>query len=558
MTTQPKISVQDIDHLGIIAGIIDEMGLVEQINELLGRHPKEVVSAGHVVKAMILNGLGFVSAPLYLFEQFFVGKATEHLIGEGVQPEHLNDDRLGRVLDQLYLAGLSQVFIRVALQAARRFGVKTRSVHLDSSSFHLHGEYTNTGSELTKAQAATEQPLAEQDWEAEPKPIHITYGYSRDHRPDLKQFVLDLICTADGDVPLFLRVADGNEVDKAVFAKLMKEFQQQWTFEKVQVLVADSALYSKDNLVLLGNLPWISRVPETVAEAKQLLQGVSAREFVASSLEGYRVAMRHRDYGGVEQRWLIVESDTRKQSEIKQLYKRLDKQQQQLEKELQKLCRLEFSCEPDARQAAERFACQLKYHCLQELQVIEQAHHAQAGRPSKQAKPSRISYCVQATLVRNQTAIEVALAKAGRFILATNVTDIQKLSNDEVLQEYKAQQSTERGFRFLKDPMFFTSSIFVKSPERVAAIALVMGLCLLVYNLGQRALRSCLDQTGQSLKNQLGKATQRPTLRWVFQCFQSVHLLQTAGVRQVSNLTDERRRILSFFSPACGHYYLLG
>ena len=85
-----------------------------------------------------------------------------------------------------------------------------------------------------------------------------------------------------------------------------------------------------------------------------------------------------------------------------------------------------------------------------------------------------------------------------------------------------------------------------------------MGLCLLVYNLGQRALRSCLDQTGQSLKNQLGKATQRPTLRWVFQCFQSVHLLQTAGVRQVSNLTDERRRILSFFSPACGHYYLLG
>jgi transposase len=154
---------------------------------------------------------------------------------------------------------------------------------------------------------------------------------SRAHRPDLKQFVLDLICTADGDVPSFLRVADGNEVDKAVFAKLMKEFQQQWTFEKVQVLVADSALYSKDNLVLLGNLPWISRVPETVAEAKQLLQAVSAREFVASSLKGYRMAMCRSDYGGMEQRWLIVESDTRKQSEIKQLYQRLDKQQQQLE-----------------------------------------------------------------------------------------------------------------------------------------------------------------------------------------------------------------------------------
>lgn len=107
MTKQPEISVQDINHLGIIAGIIDEMGLVEQINELLGRHPKEVISVGHIVKAMILNGLGFASAPLYLFEQFFVGKATEHLIGEGVQPEHLNDDRLGRVLDQLYRTHLT-------------------------------------------------------------------------------------------------------------------------------------------------------------------------------------------------------------------------------------------------------------------------------------------------------------------------------------------------------------------------------------------------------------------------------------------------------------------
>jgi transposase len=89
-----EIEVQDIDHLGIVAGIIDEMDLVECINNNVGTHSKEIVSPGQVVKAMILNGLGFVSAPLYLFEQFFVGKATEHLLGEGIKPEHLNDDRL--------------------------------------------------------------------------------------------------------------------------------------------------------------------------------------------------------------------------------------------------------------------------------------------------------------------------------------------------------------------------------------------------------------------------------------------------------------------------------
>lgn len=90
-----QIQVQNLDHLGLVAGIIDELGLVEQINQLVGQHECERVSPGHVVKAMILNGLGFVSAPLYLFSRFFEGKATEHLIGEGVQPEHLNDDRMG-------------------------------------------------------------------------------------------------------------------------------------------------------------------------------------------------------------------------------------------------------------------------------------------------------------------------------------------------------------------------------------------------------------------------------------------------------------------------------
>ena len=101
--SESQIKVEDIDHLGIVAGIIDEMSLVEQINQLLGTHPQEIISAGQVVKAMIINGLGFISAPLYLFEKFFEAIATEHLLGEGIQPEHLNDDPLGRVLDKLYV-----------------------------------------------------------------------------------------------------------------------------------------------------------------------------------------------------------------------------------------------------------------------------------------------------------------------------------------------------------------------------------------------------------------------------------------------------------------------
>ena len=120
MTGAPlDIRVQDIDHCGIVAEMCDEMKLVEQINRLVATHGQEMISAGQVVKAMVLNGLGFVSAPLYLFEKFFVGKATEHLLGGGIRLEHLNDDKLGRVLDKLYEAGLTEVFVTVALSAAR-------------------------------------------------------------------------------------------------------------------------------------------------------------------------------------------------------------------------------------------------------------------------------------------------------------------------------------------------------------------------------------------------------------------------------------------------------
>jgi transposase len=115
MSLPQAITVSNLDHLGLVAGMIDEIGIVEKINDLVGSQPGEKVSPGHAVKAMIINGLGLVSSPLYLFSKFFEGKATEHLIGEGIKPEYLNDDRLGRVLDKLYLVGLSQIFTAIAV-----------------------------------------------------------------------------------------------------------------------------------------------------------------------------------------------------------------------------------------------------------------------------------------------------------------------------------------------------------------------------------------------------------------------------------------------------------
>jgi transposase len=139
MTTE--LEVETLDHLGLIAGVIDELGLVELTDSQMPEHTLSCVSSGQVVKAMILNCLGFVSAPLYLFSEFFASKPVSHLLGAGVLASHLNDDRLGRVLDGLYANGTTMFFLKAAMQAVARFGVETDQLHLDSSSFAVTGEY---------------------------------------------------------------------------------------------------------------------------------------------------------------------------------------------------------------------------------------------------------------------------------------------------------------------------------------------------------------------------------------------------------------------------------
>ncbi|RUS95784.1 hypothetical protein DSM107003_29600 [Trichormus variabilis SAG 1403-4b] len=155
---------------------------------------------------------------------FFQDKPIENLIREGIKASDLNDDKIGRVMDKLYKYGLTKIFLIIALEVVKKFGIETKYSHLDSSSLHLHGEYNNC--------------LNNEEKEGE-NPINITQGYSRDHRPDLKQCILDLIVSSDGDIPLFLRGASGNESDKAVFAHILVSYSKQINFDSI--MVADSA-----------------------------------------------------------------------------------------------------------------------------------------------------------------------------------------------------------------------------------------------------------------------------------------------------------------------------
>jgi transposase len=544
-----EIEIQNIDHLGIVAGIIDSIGLVEIINELIGVEKGEKVSAGQVVKAMIINGLGFVSKPLYMFPQYFETIACEHLVGTGVKPEYLNDDKLGRVMDKLFIKGLDTIFFIIALKAAQKFGVSLSTSHLDSSSMHVHGQYNTSLPEVIfeSQKVVNNQELEELEVKS-PQEITITYGYSRDHRPDLKQFIIEMICSGDGDIPIFLKLASGNQADSSCFGQIAVEYQKQ--LEVNSLIVADSALYTESNLKMMSELGWLCRVPLSIKAAKLLSSTLPESEFIDSQIPGYKLASKTENYAGIEQRWLVVQSQERRESDLRKLTQKITKAESKAVQDLKKLSQEEFACEADAIKALSKLSKQFKYHQINESKVTQ-------VKSKTKDSPEEISYKISATVSENESKINTEFLSAGRFIIATNVLDSNELSNDSMLSEYKAQQSCERGFGFLKDPLFFADSIFLKSPERIESLGMIMGLCLLVYTLAQRQIRNALKDSKSTIKNQLGKATDRPTLRWIFQCFQCIHLVEYNNEQHVSNWTPDREFILNLLPDDCFRYYQL-
>jgi transposase len=489
---------------------------------------------------MILNGLGFVSSPLYMFSEFFKDKPCEHLIGEGVKAEYLNDDKLGRVMDKLFIKGLTEIFLAISLNVKEKFDISSKSSHLDSSSLHLHGEYNHSLPSVMIDNVNANNVIKS------PQSIEINYGYSRDHRPDLKQFIIELISSGDGDIPLFFETASGNQSDSSSFPKVFSKYKDKIK-NNDDLMVADAALYNAKNINLLSGMKWLCRVPLTIGMAKELVSTLLTSDFIASSLPGYYYCKRIVNYGGIEQRWLVVESSERKKSDLRQLEKRIYKSKTNASNKLKKLLSSKFDSYQEAVKSVDSLNKQLKYHQLDNVEY--------KTSKSKNQKDQNTYYQVNASLSENINAIKTAYNSAGRFVLATNVLDEKSLTPNEMLSEYKAQQSCERGFRFLKDPLFFADSIFLKSPERIESMAMIMGLCLLVYTLAQRQIRKALSASKSTIKNQLGKAINNPTMRLIFQRFQSIHLVEFNDEISISNWNSEREYILSFLPERCRYYY---
>lgn len=520
-------TTKDLGHLGLVAGMCKELKIAETIDQVLPSVGKQV-SHGTAVCAMILNGLGFVNQRLYLVPDFFRNKPVDRLLGGGITAEQLNDDTFGRTLDEIFAYNPTELYAHVAASSCVLLRLKPRFAHMDSTSFHVDGRYN--------ADSPPQEGV-----------IHLTKGYSRDHRPELNQCILNLIVESQASIPMHMSAASGNSDDKTGFRALVQSHVEHLqNVTKFEYLVADSALYTEETVKELDSrVMFITRMPETLSIAKGLLQQVEVAAMYQID-DTYRYQEVCGVYGEVKQRWVIVYSQKAYERDLETLNRRALKDSEAERKAFAKLCNRAFACPEDAMRAWDKFQSTLHYTVVHELQVRKQPYYGHRGKPKKGETPKQVDYFLTGSVASCLTKRAQMLKTQGLFVLATNELDSDCLPAPQVLDGYKGQSHVEKGFRFLKHPEFLASALFLKKPERIMALLMIMTLCLMVYAALEYRIRKELKERELTVLNQVKKPTNRPTARWIFQWFVGIHVLCMDGQSMgVLNLEDRHWQIIN-------------
>ncbi len=216
-----------------------------------------------------------------------------------------------------------------------------------------------------------------------------------------------------------------------------------------------------------------------------------------------------------------------------------------------------FVCVPDAEIDAKIWASAHPHHRLKNLQILPLAKKVEKrrGRPKKD-EPLNLRFKIEAEIEIDEDSLSEERKKLGRFVLASNQTDLQP---ESMLNYYKGQQTVERGFRFLKDKSFHVSEVYLKKEERIESLCMIMVLSLLIYSFAEWRIREKLKETGKTVPNQINKPTQRPTMLWIFEMFMGV--IQSAIVDQgriikvIVHLSASQTAILRLMGKECENYY---
>jgi transposase len=522
-----QITITHARHLPIVKHYARKIGLVETIDRLVDTQME--LSPGIMVLAMVLDTLSG-RTPLYRLTEFFEEKDAELLLGTAVGAERFCDYNLGRSMDKIFETGTHKIFSRLAQTALTVFGVDPRRLNFDTTSVSVFGDYDLVD-----------------------PPFDITYGYSKDKRPDLKQFLVSMLCV-DRNIPILGTTTDGNASDKTLNNELLTNISKYMADHGLRpgayVYVADAAFVTQDNLDACQDRTWfLTRLPATYNECSRIVrQAVASDRWIdigplaEERDRPKRPVARYRAYDGVVElygktyRAIVVHSSAHDKRRHKRIDRLLKQERKQLEADCKQATAAPYYCRADARAAGEKLIRKSEgsYHRL-EINVQKEPKYGR-GRPAagKPRPVQRYEYRLTATLSEAADKVGPLREEAGCFVLLTNLLDQQEeWPAQELLSLYKSQIGIEKNFSFLKDPAI-VNSIFLKKAERIEVLGLVLLISLLIWRLMERSMRQYVETNDCTLPGWVRRQTKKPTAFMMTTKFASVMVVTIGRHRQLA------------------------
>ena len=523
-----------VAHLPLVLGVLRHLEVATVIDRLIPPHPAHGLSCGRGVEALVLAILDGHHA-LYKVGRRLEERGMLTLLQPGLTRSALNDYRLGHILEALFAANLNKVYGAIALKALEVYAIATPWLHQDTTTIALYGAYAD-------------EPKS-------PEAPHPAYGHSKDRRDDLKQVLLSLGVSGDGGIPLRLGLRDGNRSDSVETPVAIEECLALG-LEGVRGIVADSKAYSRRTLGLCleHGIGLVTLVPRTCAIRQDLeawgrqhpalpllvVKPGRTKDEEPRRWHGHSVLRRvevEYSEGRVAQeevRFVVVHSSQLAQQHAQTYASAQEKEAGAVADHVRQVQAQWFACLPDAEAAIAAYEGQgpgrrgrrprpWRYHTLRYSIVAasRRTRRTRRGRPAKtDPPPTEAGY----GLMVEVDALPNAEGDNGWTVLATTVR-AERCTDTEILEAYQEQNTTvEPGFRWIKNPAAI-APVWLEKPERIAALAMLTVVGLLVYSIIQRQVRLYLRAHDQQLPGNKG-LTATPTAAVVLALFAQVALIQ--------------------------------
>jgi transposase len=522
--------VAPVAHLPLVLGVLRKLEVAQLIDTMIPPNPAHVLTNGRGVEALVLAILDGHHA-LYKVGRRLDERGMLPLLQPGLEPLSVHDTRLGQILDALFGANLHQVLSAMALKALETYAISPPWMHQDTTTISLYGAYAD-GSEACDA----------------PRPAS---GHNKDGRGDLTQVLLSLGGSGDGGLPLRMGLRDGNTSDSVEVPQAIKE-RLALGLDGFKGIVADSKAYSQHTLGLCleQEVGLVTLVPRTCGIRQEVeawgqqqsslpllvdkparRRGDAPRRWYGCSISR-EVEVAYGD-GRIELapvRFVAVYSTQLAQHHEAAYGKAQEREAAALAEHVAQVQRRRFACEVDAQAAIAEYEgqgpdkrgrrpCRWRYHEVSygvETQWQAKKRTQRGRRRKGEAVEQELVYRLHVAA----RALRPPVSTFGWLVLATTVSE-KTCDDAEIVRAYREQTTTvEPGFRWIKNPAAI-SPVWLEKRERLAALAMLTVVGLLVYSLIQRQVRQFLQQHQQSIPGNKGD-TAMPTAAVVFESFASV------------------------------------